>query len=182
MNLVTTIATLSARRVLSLAIVAYFTAWAGAVVFVSHMFGIYAAIALSLIFVFPFAIALRMRSRWQALRRHEFAFLITFLILVLSAAGGLVWNWYDTGMDQRHALDVEFIEFGRLLREEPTFRSVELFVSEKHNFWMRGTVASSADLTRLRSLAAQYHIRWNEELRVAANQKGAETSGNVGRR
>jgi hypothetical protein len=50
-----------------------------------------------------------------------------------------------------------------------SFKNVNFYASPKHIFWMRGTVASDADLNRLRKLASQshfIHIQWNEELKV----------------
>ena len=146
--------------------VAYLIIWAVVFIFVYHVFGIGAAMGLTVILALPFAVALRMFSRWQSLRRQEFAFLFTVGIVAFGATGGLVWNWYDKGMDLRHAKDVEFIEFGRRLQKDPAFRDVELLVSPKE-FWMRGTVTSDADLDRLRSLAAQGHISWDmDEVKV----------------
>ena len=93
-------------------------------------------------------------------------FLFTLLTIALVAVGGIVWNWYDTGMDREHTEDVDYAEFGRLLHSDHAFQNIELLVSRKHIFLMRGSVATNADRDRLRLLAAQYHIRWNEEVEV----------------
>ena len=44
----------------------------------------------------------------------------------------------------------------------------------ENTFWIRGSVASAADRDWLRSLAAQCHIRWNEEVEVGV--KGVMTT------
>jgi hypothetical protein len=83
-------------------------------------------------------------------------------------------------MDLQHTADVEYAEFSRLLREDTAFGDVQLLHSPrgilwsgKHVVWMRGTVASDADLNRLRSLAAEYHIPWNEEVEVTGSPANA---------
>lgn len=155
------------RRMLTLAIAVYLVAWGAGFVFVSREFGVVSAIKLSLIPVLPLVVALRMRGRWPTVRGREFAFLLALVIIVSGAAVGVVWNWYDTGMDRFHAEDLEYAEFVRVLRKDPAFHNVKASVSPKHLFWLRGTVASDADLARLRSLAVQSRlIRWNDELEV----------------
>jgi len=175
MNDTTTNVSLATRKALSLALLAYFALWLAGLAFVYRVFGFIPAIGLSLILVFPFLVGVRMRGKWQSLRPQEFVFLSALLVIVLAAGSGLVWNWYATGMDRRHTEDVQYAEFGRLLRKDPAFRNVELFVSGKHIFWIGGTVASKADLDRLRSLAAQYPIDWNEEIKVANAPKQADS-------
>jgi hypothetical protein len=88
-------------------------------------------------------------------RGRELAFLLALAITASGAAAGVVWNWYYTGMDRYHAEDLEYAEFSHVLRKDPRFCSVQLFVSPKHIFWMRGKIASDADLARLRALANQ---------------------------
>lgn len=157
---------LVARRVFSVAMVVYLIIWVVVFAFVYRVFGSGFAIALSVILALPIAIALRMFRRWHFLRRREFVFLFALLIVVFGTISGLIWNWYDTGMDRRHVKEMEFVEFGHRLQKDPAFRNIELLVSPKE-FWMRGTVASSSDLNRLKSLAAQGHISWDmEEVKV----------------
>ncbi len=174
MNDTTTNRPLATRKVFSLALVGYFLLWLAGFAFVYRVFGFFPAIGLSLILVFPLIVGIRMRGKWQSLRPREFVLLSALLVIVLAAGSGLVWNWYATGMDRRHTEDVECAAFGRLLRKDPAFRKVEIFVSGKHIFWIRGSVASKADLDRLRSLAAQYPIDWNEEVEVTSAPKQAE--------
>jgi len=167
----------SARRVFTLAIAAYLVAWALGFAFATRVFGPGAAAFLSVILAFPFALALRMRSRWRNLRAREFAFLFTLLLVAVAGVGRVVWDWYDTGWDRERAQDVEFVEFARLVHDDPAFRGIEVPESPK---WlgMRGTVASDADLDRLRSLVARSSIRWTmEEVQVAGGSKRAEKTG-----
>jgi hypothetical protein len=174
MNDKTANASSATRIVFSLVLLAYVLLWLAGFAFVSGVFGLVPAIGVSLILLFPFIAGVRMRSNWQSLRGREFVFLFTLSIFVFGAVGGVVWNWYATGMDRRHSEDVECAEFGRLLRKDPAFRNVKLFVSGKHIFWIRGTVASKADLDRLRSLAAQTPLDWNEEVQLTSAPEQAE--------
>jgi hypothetical protein len=166
---------------LTLVVAAYLLVWGAGFIFVSQEFGIVSAIKLSLIPVLPLVVALRMCSRWPTVRGREFAFLLALVIIVSGAAVGVLWNWYDTGMDRFHAEDLEYAEFVRTLRKDPAFHNVKPFVSPKHLFWLRGTVASDADLARLRSLADQGRfIRWNDELEVAGPNKRTQDKKSKG--
>lgn len=174
MNRTTTNASLTSRKVLSLALPAYFVLCFAGVAFAYRVFGFVPAIGLSLILLVPFIFGIRMRGRWQSLRPRELVLLCVLLVIVLGAASVLVWNWYAIGMDRWHTEDMQYAEFGRLLRKDPAFRNIELYVSGKHISWIRGTVTSKADLDRLRSLAAQYPVGWNEDVEVSSDPQQAE--------
>lgn len=150
----------------------YFVLCCVALTFVTTVFGIGPAVGLSLLHALPFAVAVRIRARLYASRMRDFVFLAIASVAALAASTLLVQSWYAAGMHRRHAEDVEYAAFSRRLRQDPRFDDVELFVSGKHVFWMRGTVAEEADLLRLRRLAAQYRIQWGDEVRVRDGQTG----------
>ncbi len=163
-------------RVLALLIGLYLAAWGSAFLFVSREFGVVAAIALSLMPVFPLAVAVRMCLRWPAVRQRELAFLLVLVMIAAGSVVGVVWDWYATGMNRYHAEDLEYAAFSRTVRKDPAFLNVELWVSPKHIFWMRGTLASDPDLARLRTLANQCRlIQWGEKLEVTGPESNAET-------
>jgi hypothetical protein len=90
---------------------------------------------------------------------REFAFLTLLLIVAAGGVVGVVRNWYETGMDDRHTEDLKWAKFGQALRKDPSFREVEIQTTEpKHIYWVRGTVTSEADLIRLNSLAIENGI------------------------
>jgi hypothetical protein len=146
-------------RLFSLAILAYLIAWAAGFAFVSRVFGLDDAMFLSLIPVFPLIVAIRLRRRWPAVRGTE---LILLLLLLTIASGGgvfVVRDWFDKGMDHRHAEDVQWAEFGVILRKDPAFKNVEIKKSLRKNiYWVDGVVATEADLDRLQSLATRCGI------------------------
>jgi len=93
---------------------------------------------------------------------REFAFLaVAFCV----ASGGIVLvvrDWYAKGMDERHAEDVKWAEFERLVRRDAAFQDVKINLTRrKHIYWASGTVASEADLDRLKSLASRCGIERN---------------------
>jgi len=158
---------LSIRRVLTLAIMVYVALWALGVVFICRVFGIRFAIGISAILVFPLAVTARMRMRWPTLRVRHCAYLFTLVITVFVAAGGVVWTWYDSGMDDRHTGYLGYVEFRRVVRKDPAFRHVQVSKPEKNVCVIRGTLDSESDLVRLRSLEAQYsNLSWFEQLKV----------------
>jgi hypothetical protein len=143
----------SAAKLFSLAILVYLLIWAVGFVFVSRVFGIGITTLLFLIPVLPLVDGLRMRRRWPVVRAREFAFLALLLIVASGCVIGVVKNWYETGMDRRHAEDVKWAEFGRALRQDTAFQDLEIHSSRKHTYWVSGTVASEADVRRLNWLA-----------------------------
>jgi hypothetical protein len=133
--------------------------FAAASVFVSRVFGLSNALAVSLLLIPPLVIAVRLRRRWPAVRGRELAFLA--ILLCVSSAGTVfvVWDWYATGMDRYHAEDVKWTEFEQLIRRDAALRDVRVNLTRrKHIYWASGTVASEADLDRLKSLASQCGI------------------------
>jgi hypothetical protein len=130
-------------------------------VFVASDFGLRAASGLFLLFLLPpLVIAIRLRWRWPTVRGREVAYLAVLFCVAVGAMVFVVRGWYDTGMDQRHAEDVRWAEFGRLMRRDPAFRNVEITLTHrKHIYYVEGTVASQADLDRLKSLALSCGIK-----------------------
>jgi hypothetical protein len=128
-------------------------------VLVSRTFGLSNALAVSLLLIPPLVIAVRLCLRWPDVRGRELAFLA---ILFSVASGGtlfVVWDSYATGMDRYHAEDVKWTEFERLIRRDPALRDVRVNMTGwKHVYWASGTVASEADLDRLKSLASRCGI------------------------
>jgi hypothetical protein len=176
----------ASRKLFSLVLLAYLTLSLAGFAFVWRVFGLAAANCLSLIQVLPLIAGIRMRRRWQSLRQREFAYLVTLLVVAVGAVVGLVWAWYAAGLDRQHSSDMELAEFNRLLHKDPAFRDVELEVSPRR--WVfsgaqmlsiRGTVASQADLDRLKSLAAQYHIQWRDEVDKVEVNNGTRQSDKV---
>lgn len=168
MSKVRTAAPSSGRGVLTLAIIVYFVAWLVIFTFTSCVFGSLSSIKLSIIVVLPLAIAARMRTRWSTMQGRGLSYFFILVIVVFVTVVGVVWNWYSTGMDRYHNEDVEYKRFAYIMRKDPSFCQVNIYVSRKHVFWLRGTVATDADLARLRALEGQCRfIRWNEELEVS---------------
>jgi hypothetical protein len=150
-----------AKKVFSLAIAAYAATWAGAFVFAFRVFGMGAAMLLSWMLVLPFLIAVRMRRRWTAVRRREIVRLLVLLVLVSGGGSAFViWHCYDLGMHNTYRAEVKFGELVRIVGEDPAFRNIELkripFKSFHPISQIQGTVASQADLERIRLLCDQY--------------------------
>lgn len=128
-------------------------------VFVGPVFGFVAASLLSLFMIPSLVVTVRLYRRRLTVRRRELAYLAVLSCAALAAAVFVVHNWYDAGMDRRHAEDVRWAEFGRLVRHDPAFQNVWIRVTtRKQIYWVEGTVASKADLDRLKSLAADCGI------------------------
>jgi hypothetical protein len=125
---------------------------------ISRVFGVGGAVALSLLLAPALVIAVRLWRRWPAVHVRELAFLA---VLFCVASGGIVFvvrDWYAKGMDELHAEDMKWTEFQRLLRRDRTFQDVKINLNRKHFYWASGTVASEADLDRLKSLASRCGI------------------------
>jgi hypothetical protein len=128
-------------------------------VFVSFVFGLPSASALSLLLTPPLVIGVRLSRRWSAVTVRDLTFLTIVLSVALGGAAFVVWDWYATGMDRDHAEDVKWTEFERVIRRDSAFKDVRINLQDrKHFHWASGTVASEADLDRLVSLASQCGI------------------------
>jgi hypothetical protein len=137
------------KNIFSLAITLYLIVFGIIFVFVSQVFGSGAAIFLSLIPLFPLLIAIRMRIKWQTLKGRELVYLGVLLIITFCSVPGLIWYWYDLGMDHFYAEHIERLEFLRLLHNDPAFQSLKLV--ERKGCWLEGTVPLESDLDRLKS-------------------------------
>ena len=161
MNAVTQTSSPAIRKALSIAIGVYLIIWTAAFVVVSLTCEMGLAIIILILFVLPFVNALLMRYRRRAVRKTHLAVFVILVILVYCAGIAAVLGWYG-----EHR---EFIEFRRLLSRVPAFRNIELSYDERLKgtpHWMRGMVASDADLDRLRSVADQCRIYFNEQIQL----------------
>jgi hypothetical protein len=143
------------KIIFSLAIIIYLIVFGALFVFVSHVFGLGAAILLSLMPLFPLIIAIRMGKKWLTLKGREFVYLGILLIITFCAVPGLIWSWYDSGLDYMYAAHLERMKFVDLLHKDPAFRNLQLV--EKRGCWLEGTVPTEADLVRLKSILDQNH-------------------------
>lgn len=141
------------KTIFSLAIILYLIVFGAVYVFVSHVFGPGAAILLSLIPFFPLIIAIRMRKKWLTLKSREFVYLGILLIITFCAVPGLIWYWYDLGMDHFYAVHLERVNFVDTLHNDPAFRNLVLV--ERKGCWLEGTVPTETDLVRLKSILDQ---------------------------
>jgi hypothetical protein len=138
------------RNIFSLAIIMYLIIFAAVFLFVSNVFGPGEAILLSLIPLFPLIVAIRMRTRWLSLKYRETVYLGILLIITFCAVPGLIWYWYDLGMDRFYAEHLERARFVDLLHKDPAFRNLVLV--ERKGCWLEGEVPTAADLVRLQAL------------------------------
>jgi hypothetical protein len=147
------------RWFVALSILVGFTLFVAGFVFVSLVFGLSNALALSLLLLPPLVVTVRLCLRWTPVRGRELAFLA---ILLCGASGSIVfvaWDWYAAGMARYHDDDVKWTEFERLMRRDPAFRNLKINLTDrKHIYWASGTVSSETDLDRLRSLASRCGI------------------------
>ena len=143
------------QKIFSLAIVLYLSVFGAVFIFVSHVFGPGDAILLSLMPFFPLIIAIRMRRKWLTLKGRESVYLGILLIITFCAVPGLIWYWYDLGMDRLYAEHLERVKFMHLLHEDSAFQKLELV--ERKGCWLEGAVRTPADLDRLRSFAATHY-------------------------
>ncbi len=149
----------SAEKLFSIAILVYLLILATGFICVSRVFGIVPTTILFLIPALPLAVGMKMRRRWPAVRMREFAFLTLLLIVAAGGVVGVVQNWYETGMDNRHTEDLMWAKFDQALRKDTSFREIKIQTTEpKHIYWVSGTVTSEADLSRLNSLAIENGI------------------------
>ena len=133
-----------------------------AAVYSDVVFGLGYMVGVSSILAFPLAVAVGLLRRWPDARRRELALLLSLTAFASGGAITVLRHGYQTGMDRRHTRHLEYAKFRRALRKDHTFDEVELYVSPKDIFWMRGSVCTEADLVRLESLAARCRlIRWN---------------------
>jgi hypothetical protein len=141
---------------------------------VSRVFGPLAAIELLLIPAFALVIAAPIGIRASYVRWSEVACFAVLMIVTAIAVTAILTSWYRTGMDRDYAEDLEDAQLNRLISRDPAFSAVELYVSPKHLFLMRGKVRSDADLRRLRTLASScHHIRWNDTVEISGTKSDA---------
>ncbi len=149
------------KKAFSLGIATYALAWAGVLVFLHRVFGMdVAAIILSLVLVVPLVVAVQMRRRWPEVRKHELAYLLILMAFVLGGSVYTIHYWADIGLHNKHTSYLRFQELTVNAQKDPAFNDVEFSASEFKVDWdifqIRGTVASQADLERLKSLCDQY--------------------------
>jgi hypothetical protein len=147
------------RRLMTVAPLVYLAISMAGCAFISNVFGLSGALALSLVLMPPLVVAVRLRRRWPGVRGRELAFLALLLAISCGGVAYVVRDWYETGMDRYHAEDERWAEFERLLRRDPALRDVRINLTDRyHIYWASGTVASEAELDRLKSLASRCGI------------------------
>jgi hypothetical protein len=148
------------KKTLSRGIAFYLVFWAMAFLILSVGFGVSWAATLSLLLAVPPLIAVCLRFREGPIRDREMAYLLVTAIFVFVGSIYIVSYWHDIGIDEEHARYNRFMELTHVVHDDAAFRKVELtytpFKIECGLYRMQGTVASKADLGRLRSLAEQY--------------------------
>jgi hypothetical protein len=147
-----------ACRVFCAAIFCYAFCAVVSLVYIFSIFGIGPAVSLGVILALPFLASVRVLSRKIASGR-EFFYLTVLVLCAISTAVFLVRAWRNAGMDRRHTEDIIFYQLKQAMQRDRAFNDVRPFVSGKHFFWLRGSVASKADLERLQALAGHYEVR-----------------------
>jgi hypothetical protein len=156
------------RWTLAWLVLLYLLAMLGFAAYILHFFGEAYCVGVSLVSIWPLIMASRMLMHWQGARNRELVYLLALLVLVVAGLVAIVRNAYEIGADSMHAQDVECERFVAALRADTAFAKVEVFVSGKHIFWLRGVVASENDLQRLVKMASRCRlITWELEVRVA---------------
>jgi hypothetical protein len=157
------------QKGLWLAVFLYLMFLLGAAALVRAQFGRAYMIGVSLILAFPLAVAFDLIRRGAEAQRRELLYLLALTIAAGGSALAVTWNAHRMGVDREHAKHEEYACFLRNVRENRAFDAVDLYVTPKDIFWMRGSVATDADLARLESLAARCRlIRWNTSVEVTA--------------
>ncbi len=132
-------------------------------VYVSGTFGMGPAIALSVMLALP-VVALarmvwRMVGRGPAVRVREYVFLAILVACVLFFWVFVVQGAYANGAHLIHAEDVRWSTFERRFSQDPAFRFIHIHeLTPKNIHWASGTVATEADLARLKALAVECGI------------------------
>lgn len=145
----------------------------GTAVFARAQLGWEYMVGMSIVLAFPLAVAVGLLRRSPEVQRREVVYLVALTVGAGGSAVAITANAYRTGADRHHAQLKEYTRLLRTLREDHAFDGVELYKSPKDIFWMRGSVATDADFSRLRSLAATCrHIRWGTRVKVRASVPG----------
>jgi hypothetical protein len=136
-------------------------------VYISGIFGMVVATVLSVLLALPLVVLARMvwRMVWRgpAVRAREYVFLAILVACVLSLWVFLVQGAFANGAHHRYAEDVRWSTFERRCSQDPAFRFIQVHeLTPKNIHWASGTVATEADLARLKALAAECGI----ELRI----------------
>lgn len=136
-------------------------------VYVSRTFGMAPGIAWSVMLALPVVALVRMvwRMVWRmvgrgpAVRVREYVFLAILVACVLSLWVFVVQGAYANGAHLIHAEDVRWSTFERRFSQDPAFRFIQIHKTERKNIhWASGTVATEADLARLKGLAVECGI------------------------
>jgi hypothetical protein len=162
-----------ARRALLLANVVYLIVWAGAAVFTYRVFGGGPVVFLSLMLVLPYIMAVHAWFRRKVVRGRDLGYLSAVAILALGTAAVAIWKGYDEGTDRQHSKDLQFAELARALQSDPAFQNVDFSITHlKGRYRIHGSVASQADLERLKSVAGHYDfLFYMRDVTVAGTSK-----------
>jgi hypothetical protein len=121
-------------------------------------------------------LAMRVHRNWSGSQRRRDVVLLGLLTAgTIAALGGSVPRWYDAGLDRQQMAHVEAVEFERELQHDPAFNDVEIYVSPKQFYWLKGAVMTPADLERLNAMAdASRHVLWNHDVRVIGEARSPD--------
>lgn len=124
-----------------------------------RVFGTGIAMVLSVLLILPLVVWARIYRRWPAVRRREFAFVAVLALATMVGEFVAIRRCYENSWDRTHAEDIHWHNFERRCREDLAFKGVQIHKSVRKNIhWASGTVATEADLVRLRSLAVECGI------------------------
>ena len=149
----------TARNVFLFAILAYLILWVAVLVFLWQMFGAVFSLILSVLVGFPLVIALWMYPRFQSVKKREWIFLLILFCFAFLGSVYVIFDNFQHGLHLRHAEHLRRARLADFLHEDPAFENVKL-VDDGKFCSFEGTVATEADLERLRSLITQYDVDW----------------------
>lgn len=138
------------------------------------LFGVRPSAGIGILLAVPVGVSIWRRSHPGGNERREVGYIVVLTALTIALSVIVVRAWFEAGMDVRHSEDIRSAELKEVIRRDPAFRDVELFVSGKHLFWFRGRVSSEADVQRLRALAARYDLHVGQKLDVRGPAKREE--------
>lgn len=128
-------------------------------VYVSGHFGMVPAIGWSVVLALPLVALARMVRGRPAVRVREYVYLAILCACVLSLWVFVVQGAFANGAHHRYAEDVRWRTFERRCSQDPAFRFIQIHKTARKNIhWASGTVATEADLDRLKGLAVECGI------------------------
>jgi hypothetical protein len=153
-----------------MAIIAYLIGWGVEFVYITRVFGLKNAIAISFLSVLPFILSVHMRFRRTSLNAGDWGLLIMVLAVITLATMVFVDRWYESGWHYRPGQwtfftppsqeDLNWDEFKKAIRKDPSFKNIKTFHprGSRGDYWLEGSLESEADLERLIALAKKCGI------------------------